>query len=157
MKTPLSRVRLNIFADYNQFYIWDPDLEEVKAPEDYSDEDIANRVKLGPGVVVVQPIRNMTVPVEIGVYDGDPDFHFNEWQQIAEAPLQLSKGRIEIHECTGGSLAILPAPSSHCTVRVLFKGLDTLSEDCLDGKDFYRVQIFPSESRELKMIKRWTE
>ena len=52
MKTPLSRVRLNIFADYNQFYIWDPDLEEVKAPEDYSDEDIANRVKLGPGVVV---------------------------------------------------------------------------------------------------------
>ena len=26
MKTPLALVRLNIFADYHQFYLWDADL-----------------------------------------------------------------------------------------------------------------------------------
>lgn len=157
MKTPLSSVRLDVFADYHQFYVWDPVFPDLMALEDYTDEDIANRVKTGLGVVVVQPIRNMTVPVEIEIFDDDPEFHFNEWQHIAEAPLQLTKGRIEIHECTGGSLATLPAPSSHCTVRSLFKGLDTLSEDRLEGNDFCRIHIFPSQITELKIIKKWTE
>ncbi|NJL02496.1 MAG: hypothetical protein HC910_18790 [Spirulinaceae cyanobacterium SM2_1_0] len=157
MKTPLSSVRLDVFADYNQFYIWDPDLPDVMAPEDYTDQDVSNRVKVCSGVVVVQPVRNMTVPVEIQIYDADPEFHFNEWQHIVEAPLQLTKGRIEIHECTGGSLASLPAPSLNCMVRALFKGLDTLSENGLEGKDFYRVQIFPSDIIELRIIKQWTE
>ena len=156
MKTPLALVRLNIFADYHQFYIWDADLLDVQVPEDYSDEDIANRVKVSSGVVVIQPIRDMFVLVEIEIYDSDPDFHFNEWQHIAEAPLSITKGRFEIHECTGGSHAILPAPASRCCVRALFKGLDTISEDGLDGKDSYRLQVFPANITDVRIVKKWT-
>lgn len=150
----LSRVRLDIFADYHQFYLWDIDLPDICAPEDYSEEDIANRVKVGPGVVVIQPVRMATVPVEVEIYAADPGFHFNEWQHIVEAPLDITKGRIEIHECTGGSHAILPSPAEHCCVRALFNGLDTLSEDGFEGRDFYRIQIFPSDISELRLIKK---
>jgi hypothetical protein len=157
MKKPLSRVSLKIFADYNQFYIWDADLADVCAPTDYTEVDVANRLKTGPGVVVVNPVRNMSVPVEIEIFDSDPDFHFNEWQHIGEAPLVITAGRIEVQECTGDSVAILPAPSAHCCVRALFNGLDTLSDDGLDGKDFYRIQIFPANIQTLRIIKKWTE
>jgi hypothetical protein len=155
MTTPLARVHLDVFADYHQFYIWDPDLPEVAAPEHYTDADLENRVKTGPGVVVIQPIRNMTVPVDVEIFDADPDYHINEWQHIAEAPLTVTNHRIEIHECTGGSLALLPAPARHCTVRALFKGLDTLSENGLKGSDIYQVQIFPSIGFELRIVKKW--
>ena len=155
MKTPLVRVHLNVFADYYQFYIWDPDLPGVAAPEDYTDADIENRVKAAPGVVVIQPVRNMTVSVDFEIYDSDPGFHINEWQHVAEAPLVLSKNRMEIHECTGDSLALLPGPAAECTVRALFKGLNTISEDGLEGKDTYRVQVFPATRSEIRLIKKW--
>jgi hypothetical protein len=54
---------LEVFADYHQFYVWDAGVGP-SAPEDYTDDDVRRRVKVAPNVVVVQPVRNMTVPVE---------------------------------------------------------------------------------------------
>ena len=43
-----------------------------QAPEDYTDEDVRRRIKTGIDVVVIQPERNTTVPVEVEVHDADP-------------------------------------------------------------------------------------
>ncbi len=66
MNRSRHRCRLAIFADYHQFYIWDPATSGQQVPVDWSDHDVANRVKVAPGVVVVCPVRQMTVPVEVG-------------------------------------------------------------------------------------------
>jgi hypothetical protein len=154
MNAQRHRCRLAIFADYHQFYVWDPETSGGQAPEQWSNEDVANRVKVLRGVVVVCPARQMTVPVEVGIWDSEPHVVFNAWQHVAEAPLTTA-GRIEIHECTGGSHACFTVEPGDYTVRALFRGLDTLSEDGLDGKDFYEIQIWKAPSAGLRIIRKW--
>ena len=104
-----------VFADYHQFYLWDhgtsPD-----APTDYTELDIQRRIKAAAFVVVVQPERNMDVPIEVEVIDQPPCTDLDQWDHVTEASLDLPSGRLEIHECTGGSIDILPvAPGSYWT------------------------------------------
>ncbi|WP_052574002.1 hypothetical protein [Haloferula sp. BvORR071] len=127
----------------------------MHAPRDYTQEDIAHRVKATTGVVVVQPLRNTEVPVEISIWNREPTIHFAEWQHVVVAPLEITSGTIQIHECTGGALAELGVEPGHYTARILFNGLGTLSEDGLKGRDFYSVQIWPGETPDLKVFKSW--
>jgi hypothetical protein len=149
-----DRCRLRLFADYHQFYIWDPEISGRSAPEDWSDQDVANRTKIAPGVVVICPARNAHVPVEIGIWDADPLVNLSHWQHVIEAPLWTT-GRIEVDECTGDPQANFTIEPGDYTVRALFRGLDTLSVDGLEGEDFYEVQIWRSPCASLKIIKRW--
>ena len=150
------RCRLSIFADYHQFYVWDPKKSARHAPEDWSNQDVINRAKVAPGVVVICPIRDMAVPVEIGIWDSEPQVIFGAWQHVIEAPLATT-GLIEIHECTGGSHAYFSVEPGDYTVRGLYRGLDTLSEDGLEGKDFYEIQIWRSPCPDLRVVRQWSD
>ena len=154
MSMPRHRCRLAIFADYHQFYVWDPQKSGQKAPEDWSNQDVVNRAKTAAGVVVICPVRNMTVPVEVGIWDSEPQVIFDAWQHVIVAPLATG-GLIEIHECTGGSHACFSVEPGDYTVRALYRGLDTLSEDGLEGKDFYEIQIWRSPCANLQVIRQW--
>lgn len=150
---PIHRLSLQIFADYHQFYIWDPELSGRRAPEDYTDDDIARRVKLAKGTVVIQPVRNMDVPVEISIWNSEPQVNLAEWQHVVIAPLQITSGTVQIVECMGRSHAELSIAPGHYTARCLFKGLDTLSADGLDGDDLYSIQLWPGEIADLTVMK----
>lgn len=154
MSNPRHRCRLSIFADYHQFYVWDPEASRRQAPEQWTDQDVADRAKVVPGVVVVCPVRNMEVPVEVGIWDSEPQVVFSAWQHVVEAPLSTT-GLIEIHECTGGSQACFTVGPGDYTVRALYRGLDTLSEDALEGKDFYEIQIWRSPCTSFRVLRRW--
>src|SRR5687767_13813969 len=101
MDTPSQTLRAELFADYFQFYVWDkgalPD-----APTDWTEEDVVNRLKAAPHVVVVCPVRNMTVPVKLEVFASEPELRSDLWDHIAECSLELPSGQLELHECTGG-------------------------------------------------------
>jgi hypothetical protein len=146
---------LEIVAEYFQFYLWDSDTRQ--APETWSEIDVQNRAKAAEGVVVICPIRNMTIPAEISIWDVEPHCLLAQWQHVVEVPLQLQKDILEIHECTGGALAHFTIPAGDYTVRALFSGLDTLSENGLEGADFYEVQIWPQKLTALRVLKQWTE
>jgi hypothetical protein len=154
MSNPRHRCRLGIFADYHQFYVWDPEASRRQAPEQWTDQDVADRAKVAPGVVVICPARNMEVPVEVGIWDSEPRVIFSAWQHVVEAPLATT-GLIEVHECTDGSRACFTVEPGDYTVRALYRGLDTLSEDGLQGKDFYEVQIWRSACSGFRVVRRW--
>ncbi len=143
-----------IFADYFQFYLWDKDTDP-EAPVDYSDDDVSNRIKTGPNVAVIQPVRNMEVPFEIEIHESDPGFDPDDWDHIAECSLELPSGHLEIHECTGGPIAEFSIPQGVYRVRALFGKLEELSDDELDGNDHYKATLWPSPYGELKVIKQW--
>ena len=146
-----------IFANYRQFYLWDHE-RNSGAPTDYDDEDIRRRIKAVPFVVVVQPERDMIVPVAIEVLAEPPsDGTIEEWDHVAEASLDLPSGKLEIHECTGGSIDILCVPSGSYRVRVYFGGLSTLSSDGLDGDDRYRVVLWPGPVAPIRVLKHYVE
>lgn len=152
----MPRHLLNVFADYHQFYVWDAGTNP-SAPEDYTDEDVQRMVKVAPNVVVVQPVRNMEVPVELEVHAADPGVDPTQWDHIAECTLHLPTGNMQVHECTGGAVLNLSVSSGTYVVRVLFAGLDTLSDDGLDGADRYRIDLWPGAARDLTITKQWLD
>lgn len=145
-----------ICADYHQFYLADAEKFEF-APEDYTDEDVKRRIKNGRYVVVVQPERNMTVPVELEILMSPPNDDFSGWQHVAEASLDLPSGKLRIEECTGDVKDEITLDPNSYRVRVYYAGLDTLSFDGLDGDDHYRIVIWPAPVSDVKVLKQYSE
>jgi hypothetical protein len=143
-----------LFADYHQFYLWDAGVNP-QAPEDYTADDVRRLVKVAPNIVVIQPVRNMTVPVELEICAEDPGFDDCRWDHIAECSLDLPTGNLQVHECTGGPvLDVRVAPGTY-RVRALFAALGTLSDNGLEGADHYRIVLWPGSEVPLRIMKQW--
>lgn len=125
-----------LFADYHQFYLWDRDMNP-EAPVDYNNEDVERRIKTGPNVFVIQPERDMIVSVEIEIHDIEPTQSPDKWDHIAEGSLHLPTGQLQVHECTGGSVAEFTVVPGWYRVRSFHGGLDTIDESGLEGNDHY--------------------
>jgi hypothetical protein len=151
----IREAEVEVFADYHQFYVWDGGMAHV-APEDWSDEDVANRAKVAEHVLVVCPVRNMTVPVRISQHLHEPVFDLSNYDHVVRASVALPTGQLQLHECTGGEvLTWKVTPGTYCAL-VLFAGLGTLSSDGLEGKDVYQVALWPGERVPLQVVKKWS-
>lgn len=143
---------LQVFADYHQFYVWDSGVQP-DAPVDYTETDMRRRVKVAPSVLVVLPIRNMTVPVVLSIHESDPGHEPSTSDHIVECDLELPSGQLQVEECCGEvKLATNLAPGVYA-VRVRFENLDSLSDDALDGGDRYLIDLWPGPPRELRVTK----
>jgi hypothetical protein len=144
----------SVFADYHQFYLWDAKVSP-EAPTDYTDVDIERRIKAAPNVVVIQPERNMTVPVTLEVLNEPPLTDLAAWDHVAEASLNLPSGELEIHECTGSSLdRIVLVPGTY-RVRAHYGRLGELSDDGLEGNDHYAISLWPAPVAPISVLKQF--
>lgn len=150
----LQHQAAEVFADYNQFYLWDRGTNP-EAPVDYTDEDVERRIKTGPNVVVIQPERNMAVAVEIEIHDGEPPLVPGDWDHIGEASLHLPTGQLQVHECTGGPVADFVVEPGWYRVRSFHGGLNTISPDGLEGEDHYRVVLWPAPAADVAVAKQY--
>lgn len=143
-----------LFADYFQFYLWDKEIAP-EVPTEWSDEDVSRHLKVDRNIVVVSPVRNMTVPVSIAVHPSEPTYDIARWDHVAECSLELPSGELEVHECTGGSVCVFSLQPGTYRVRVLFEGLGTLDDTGLEGNDAYRIELWSAPARDLEVIKQW--
>ncbi len=141
-------------VDYHQLYLWDPSVTN-RAPEEYSDEDVERRVKLGPSVIVVQPERNGEVALTVEVTESDPGFDAGRYDHVVECGVELPGGRLQVHECLGGAVMEATVEPGAYVARVLFAGLGSISSDGLDGDDAYAVQLWRGSPRALRVVKQW--
>lgn len=145
----------DVFADYHQFYIQDgqvlPD-----APTNWSDEDVQRRTKVAENVVVVCPLRNATVPVQLKVQDVAPQMDVEHIDHAVQCSLHLPSGVLQVHECTGGEVLRHEVSPGHYGVLVEFSGLTSISDDGMDGEDTYRITVWPDEPRPLTVLRCWS-
>lgn len=151
----MKQFDLVVFADYHQFYIWDGGIAPY-APEDYADEDIERMVKVASNVVVIMPIRNMNVSVQLRLHNAEPDVDLAAWDHVVDCSLDLPTGRLQVHECTGSARLDTSVEPGTYRVRAMYSGLDTLSADGLEGDDIYVIELWPGEERAVQTIKRWS-
>jgi hypothetical protein len=154
MSVQLQHQSFELFADYCQFYLWDRGMNPLP-PVDYTTEDVKRRLKTGSNVVVVLPERNMTVAVEVEIHDSEPAYNADEWDHIAECSLELPTGQLEVHECTGGPVVEFIVKPGWYRVRSFHGGFNTISENRLDGDDYYRVVLWLAPPNELRVVKQW--
>lgn len=150
----LYKKHYEIFADYHQFYLMDAE-ENLTYPEDWTDENVRQRIKAEKYIVIIQPERNMTVPVDLEIFDSEPEEDFENWQHIAEASLNLPSGKLQIEECCGEIKDVLILPAGSYRIRAFNGDLNKLSFDGLEGDDHYKIIIWQAPFENVRVLKQY--
>lgn len=137
--------QFSLFADYFQFYLQD-ELADGDLSESWDEEATARMLALAPGTVGIGTVRNMDVPVTLEIHDQEPNPDLEDWDQVVECGMEVSSSRIVIAGCTDyfPDAGRVELPNGIYRVRASFGGLDTVSENALEGEDRYRLQLWPA-------------
>lgn len=143
-----------IFADYYQFYLQDEPVQG-NLGDSWTEEAVERLLAIAPGTVGIGTVRNMDVPVVVEIADERPDDDVADWDQVNECSLDVASGRIVIAGCTDyfpDAARILVPPGSY-RVRAYYRGLESLSDDGLEGDDHYRLVLWPAPPGPVDVIK----
>ena len=62
------------------------------APVDWTEEDVERHMKVADNIVVVCPVVEDTVPVEVEVHLNEPPYEAADWDHIVEGQLVTAVG-----------------------------------------------------------------
>jgi hypothetical protein len=144
----------DVYDAWRQFYIWDGELRPP-APTEYTREQIEQRIIPAPNVVMIATERDSSVPVDLEVHDRDPKFAAAEWEHIAEASLELTSSKLEIHECAGPPITELKVAPGTYRVRLHCNGLGTVDGYGEGGRDSYFIALWPAPMAPVKVVKQF--
>ncbi|MEP6904370.1 MAG: hypothetical protein ABJA66_21815 [Actinomycetota bacterium] len=146
----IKKLDFEIFADYHQFY-----LEDETSPhgtdEIWTKETVEKMLGVSEKLVAVGTARNMTVPVSVEFYDGEPALELEKYSRVNECSLKVTSNRLVLLGCTdyypdAARIEVEPATYG---VRVLYGNLETVHD--LEGEDFYVLQLW--KAGEIKPVK----
>jgi hypothetical protein len=149
-----NRQHFDLFADYFQFYLQD-ELVDGNLGDSWTPEAVDRLLAVAPGTVGVGTVRNMTVPVDIERCDSEPDESHDAWEMVVDCSLEVTSGRVVVAGCTDyfPDAARLNVPPDTYHVRVYYGGLDTLSDDELEGNDRYLIRLWPGTALSPTVVK----
>jgi hypothetical protein len=151
----MKKESLTLFADYFQFYLQDDDSEVGNLSDAWTTEAVSRKLAIAPGTIGVGTARNMDVPVEIQIHEKEPKIKFDEWDLINQCSIEIKTGRIVVAGCTDyfpDAIRIEVAPDIYQAI-ICYKGLDSISDDGLDGDDSYLIHLFPDEKIKPRTLK----
>ena len=97
----LSKHELEVFADYNQFYLQDDDSRCGDLSDSWTEEATAQLLALAPRTVGIGTIRSTPVPVTIEIHDGAPPLDIDAWDHVVEClESELGTPRLVVAGCT---------------------------------------------------------
>ena len=146
----------NFFADYFQIYLRDAD--HLDLPDDYTDETIGRHLMVGPHAIILHTARNMIVPVCVEWHQQRPLPDLDAYHHVVEASFDCPSGHLVLAGLTDNEMDSprLGVKAGLLGVRANLSGLDTLSDNGLDGGDHYLVQLWPgSEPGDVQVLKSW--
>lgn len=141
--------KLNIFADYFQFYIQD-ELARGDLSDAWTEEAVTRLLAVAPGIVGVGTVRNMEVSVSLEILSCEPLLDFSKWDHVVECSIKIKGPRLVIAGCTDyfpEAMRIDIAPGIY-QVRVCYADLNSLSENGLEGQDSYNLKLWPGSNIE---------
>jgi len=149
-----DEVRLNIFADYHQFYLEDGN-SEADLTEIWDEQTSADMIATAPGAVGVGTARNYHVPVTVRMLDSEPEEDLGRWDHVTEASLAVPSGRLLVSGPTEWPnvrrIAIKPGLYR---ARVHCANLESVAQNGIDGDDFYEVVLWPGAEEPPRVLKR---
>jgi hypothetical protein len=139
------RREYELFADYHQFYLQDDDQSLGDLSNAWTKEATERLLAVAPGVVGIGTARNATVPVVVEVLDAAPQPDLDDWDNVVEATLEITTGRIVVAGCTDywPDAARIDVRPGRYRVRSSAAGLNSITS-ALDGNDRYRLQLWPT-------------
>ncbi|SHE67080.1 hypothetical protein [Pedobacter caeni] len=154
----VNEVKLILFADYFQFYIQDEKVDGDLSDK-WTNEAVCILLAITDGTIGVGTVRNMNVPVNLKIFDSEPPFLTDDEHvigQINECDIEVSSGKIVIAGCTDyfPEAKRIELENGVYRARIYYGNLDKISEDGLDGEDFYEIHLWKTDKQDgIKIIR----
>lgn len=139
----IATYQFQLFADYHQFYLEDENITQDDN-EIWTAEACEKLLAIAPGRIAIGTARNMTVPVTVEIWDREPDEGRSDWDKINDCGIDIDSGKLVILGCTDyyPDAARIELPPGRYHARIYYGGLETLSNDGLDGDDHYKIVLW---------------
>lgn len=140
----IDEIKLEIFADYFQFYIQDEEVDGDLSDK-WTEAAVESLLAITDGAIGVGTARNMDVPVILKIYDSKPESLVEKSiSKINECDLEVTSNKIVIAGCTDyfPDAKRIQLENGIYRVRIYYMNLNKVSEDGLDGEDFYEIHLW---------------
>ena len=146
--------QLEIFADYFQFYLQD-ETAQGDLSDAWDDPAVERMLATSSGMVGLGTVRNMRVPVTLEFLDAEPADDLAPFDHVAEGSLVMETGPLVVAGCTDylRDAARFDIEPGTYRVRLSCSGLNSLSEDGLQGQDRYLVQLWQAPPIDPRVLK----
>ncbi len=155
---PVKTYKLNFYTSYNQFYIGDKDYSgDTGAADFWSDASFADRLATGNDVLGVGTGSYGRIRVEVCVLDKpNANLDFKRYDHVVEGNLKIRSGFMEITNCPDNEveLKVKMKPGDY-RVRVYSVDLAKADTDLFEGKDSYKIEIWPDAIKPRLVLKRY--
>lgn len=153
-----KEITLELFADYFQFYIQDEGAEGDLSAR-WTTEAVDRLLAIADGTIGIGTVRNLTVPVTVKIFDSEPPVSNNNENvisQINECDIGVSSGKIVIAGCTDyfPEARRVELRNGIYRARIYYFNLDQISDDGLDGSDFYEIHLWLTDKKQDLMIRK---
>lgn len=146
--------QLEIFADYFQFYLQD-ETAQGDLSNAWDAPAVEHMLAISPGIVGLGTVRNMDVPVTLELLDSEPVGDLGKFDHVVEGSLAVKTGPLVVAGCTDyfPDAARFDVEPGTYRIRLSCSGLNSLSEDGLEGRDHYLVQLWRAPPIDPKALK----
>jgi uncharacterized damage-inducible protein DinB len=146
---------LHFFTEYYQFYVVDKS-SPYKTDSDrfWTTEANEDRMAVEENLLGISVAKYAKIDVTVNLHDTKPKDNFESYDHIVEASIALPTGVLQIKNCTDNEIQLeLRLTPGIYTVRSCSAQLSTVEGD--EGNDFYVLDIYPSDTRERTVLKKF--
>ena len=145
-----------VFADYFQFVIQDENSDDDFATI-WTEEALAAQTAFGRSALCPGTLRNVEVPEEIVVAEGDPKVSVQEVDYAVEGSIEVPSGRLVVMGCTGyfpDTPRLEVQPGTYRALAVM-SGIGSIKTEWDPADDKYTVYLWLGPARPPKLLKHW--
>ncbi|HEY9002795.1 MAG TPA: hypothetical protein VIM89_15680 [Mucilaginibacter sp.] len=149
---------LDFRTAYSQFYIIDPMVDyDAGSFNFWTAEAFNDMLAIGNGILGVGIGSYGHVKAELEMLPkNNSQNDYTKYDHVVEAGIKIESGLLQIIDCPNSEIALSIAiePKTY-RVRIYSAGLSESIPDEDEGKDYYRIEIWPDNNIERKVLKRY--
>ena len=143
------RLEFTVFADYNQFFVLDDELEP-QYPESISQSAIDDRCQVQPSILAVYTAFPREVAVGIRVCDNIPDIAGGCWAHVIRGAFAIPSGQLVLAGCSDylPDCTRIQVPRGMLEFLLCGRGFDA------QAQEKYLLALWPGQFRLVEVVKR---
>lgn len=154
---------LSFHTEYNQFYIKDKKCTaNTNSSKFWTDKAFSERLALEYGIIGIRTQSYGNIKGEIIILDRSTNILENGlFNHIVEGGIDINSGELQILNCPDNQIQLeLKVIPGKYRVRIYSSNLSSVKETDLahdTDNDYYRIEIWPSEEMETRVLKQYLE
>jgi hypothetical protein len=157
---PIAIYHLNFQTQYNQFYLYDKGSAGKTDSKNFWTQDaFADKLAMEKGILGVGIYSYGHVKGELCILMKPPQaIAYDRYDHIVEGGLEIKSGVLQVLDCPNSKveLEVKVKPGKY-RVRIYSSNLAGGDMDEVEGKDYYKIEIWPDENMERKVLKRYSD